>query len=189
MLVSTASARCLLGRNNNMIRKSIAFSRQANNQCQRHHYAPLPQPVIRSSSRVMTSSSSNSSKQPTSFLQRFLGPKEMPPRGTLRWYGEVSLICTVFAITGTSTMVLVRPAVSKGLGLEGSFKDGPWSYRICSLVIMSPIYSVLLVAVGTIFGRHFYFRHFAVKMVSRFGIPPELMDKQFHQTSKNFRKW
>ncbi len=42
------------------------------------------------------------------FLQKFLGPKEMPPRGTLRWYGEVTLICTVFAITGTSTMVLVR---------------------------------------------------------------------------------
>ena len=42
------------------------------------------------------------------FLQKFLGPKEMPPRGTLKWYGEVTLICTVFAITGTSTMVLVR---------------------------------------------------------------------------------
>ena len=38
---------------------------------------------------------------------RFIGPKEMPPRWTPRWYGEVSLICTVFAITGSSTMVLV----------------------------------------------------------------------------------
>ena len=42
------------------------------------------------------------------FLQKFLGPKEMPPRGTLKWYGEITLICTVFAITGTSTIVLVR---------------------------------------------------------------------------------
>jgi hypothetical protein len=38
---------------------------------------------------------------------RFIGPKEMPPRWTPRWYGEVFLICTVFAITGSSTMILV----------------------------------------------------------------------------------
>jgi hypothetical protein len=43
--------------------------------------------------------------------------------------------------------------------------------------------------VQTVFGRHSYFRHFAVKMFSRFGIPAELMDKNFHQTAKNFRKY
>jgi hypothetical protein len=160
--------------------------------------------------------------------------KEMPPRNTPRWYGEMVLLCTVFAITGSSTMVLVsvpgslnimpisvyrlpyrrslsethtyyfefhpsatstppkkqvRPAVSEGLGLKGSMKDGPWSYRICSLVIMTPIYATLLVCVGTVFGRHHYFRHFSVKMWSRFGIPPEMMDSTFHETKKTFRKW
>jgi hypothetical protein len=79
--------------------------------------------------------------------------------------------------------------VTEILGLKGSLKDGPWSYRICSIVIMTPLYATLLVVVGTIFGRHFYFRHFAVKMFSRFGIPPELMDKNFHKTSKAFRKY
>lgn len=85
--------------------------------------------------------------------------------------------------------IQVRPAMSKGLGLKGSFRDGPWSYRICSIVIMTPLYATLLVCVGTVFGRHAYFRHFAVKMFSRFGIPPELMDSTFHETAKNFRKW
>lgn len=127
-------------------------------------------------------------KQST-FLQRYMAHKEIPPRNTAKWYFEMVLICTVFAITGTSTMVLVRPAVSEILGLRGSLKDGPWSYRLCSLIIMTPLYAVNLVVVGTIFGRHFYFRHFAVKMFSRFGIPPELMDKNFHQTAKHFRKW
>merc|ERR1712150_66608 len=41
------------------------------------------------------------------FMQKFLGPKEMPKRGTFQWYREMSLLCTVFAITGTSTMFLV----------------------------------------------------------------------------------
>jgi len=139
--------------------------------------------------KIVSPSSSPGDTKQTTFLQRFLGPKEIPPRGTLKWYGEMALLCTVFAITGSSTMILVRPAVSEGLGLKGSMKDGPWSYRICSIVIMTPMYATLLVMVGTCFGRHFYFRHFAVKMFSRFGIPPELMDKGFHETAKNFRKY
>lgn len=121
--------------------------------------------------------------------QRWIAPRVMPERNTPRWYGEMVLLCTVFAITGSSSLVLVRPAVSKGLGLQGSMKEGPWSYRICSLVVMTPIYTVLLVAVGTAFGRHAYFRHFAVKMISRFGIPPEMLDQGFLQASKTFRKW
>ena len=107
------------------------------------------------------SSEGKGSDAPQTFLQRWMAPKEIPPRNTPRWYAEMLLICTVFAITGTSTMVLVRPAMSDILGLKGSLKDGPWSYRICSLVIMTPLYSILLVCVGTIFGRHAYFRHFA----------------------------
>jgi hypothetical protein len=79
--------------------------------------------------------------------------------------------------------------MSEVLGLKGSFREGPNSYRICSIVIMTPLYATMLVCVGTVFGRHAYFRHFAVKMFSRFGIPPELMDSTFHETAKNFRKW
>mmetsp|Transcript_9808 Transcript_9808/g.22095 ORF Transcript_9808/g.22095 Transcript_9808/m.22095 type:complete len:224 (-) Transcript_9808:284-955(-) len=142
---------------------------------------------ISQASNQQSSSSSSSSK--TTFLERFFATKPMPPRNTPRWYGEMALICTVFGITGSSTMFLVRPAVSNVLGLQGSMKDGPWSYRICSLVIMTPMYSALLVIVGTVFGRHAYFRHFSVKMFSRFGVPPELMDKNFHLNAKNFKKW
>jgi len=132
---------------------------------------------------------SSSGPETMTAWQRFLAPKPMPERKTAAWYREMILICTVFAVTGSSTMWLVRPAVSNGLGIRGSLKDGPWSYRICSLVIMTPIYATLLVVVGTLFGRHAYFRHFSVKIFSRFGIPPEVLDPTFHQTKKTFRKW
>ncbi|KAL7481248.1 hypothetical protein ACHAW6_006922 [Cyclotella cf. meneghiniana] len=136
-------------------------------------------------------SNGNTHSRPTTatFLQNFLGPKPMPPRHTPKWYREMILICTVFAITGSSTMFLVRPAVSNVLGLQGSMKDGPWSYRICSLVIMTPLYATLLVVVGTVFGRHAYFKHFSVRMFSRLGVPPELMDRNFERNAKNFKKW
>ena len=41
------------------------------------------------------------------FWKSFLGPKPMPERWSAAWYREMVLICTVFAITGSSTMVLV----------------------------------------------------------------------------------
>ena len=68
-------------------------------------------------------------------------------------------------------------------------KIGPWSYRLCSLFIMTPLYPIILVGVGTVFGRHAYFRHFAVRMFSRFGIPPELRDKNFTENARHFKKW
>lgn len=69
-----------------------------------------PQTVVEESSsasagKVSTSSSNTSSFK--SFWIWYLGPKEMPERWTLPWYREMVLICTVFAITGSSTMVLV----------------------------------------------------------------------------------
>jgi len=66
-------------------------------------------------------------KASTSFLTSFLAPKQMPPRYAPRWYAEMALLCTVFGITGTSTMVLVRPAVSDGLGLRGTMKEGKYT--------------------------------------------------------------
>jgi len=141
------------------------------------------------SSRSQNSEASQQVKQ-LSFLQRWMGPKEIPPRWTLPWYGEMTLICTVFAIAGSSTMFMVRPAMNKVLGLKGSMKEGPWTYRLSSFFIMTPIYPFVLVTVGTIFGRHLYFRHFAVKMISRFGIPPHMLgEKIFRETAKTFRKW
>lgn len=83
---------------------------------------------------------------------------------------------TVFAVTGSSTAFVVRPLVSDGLGLQGSFKDGPMSFRVVSLVAMMPIYSALLVTVGTLFGRHTFFKRFAVKMWSRL-LPDSLKAK------------
>jgi hypothetical protein len=38
--------------------------------------------------------------------QKFLAPKPMPERHSASWYREIVLICTVFAITGSTTMLV-----------------------------------------------------------------------------------
>ena len=82
-----------------------------------------------------------------------------------------------------------RPPRRTATGATERTKIGPWSYRLCSLFIMTPLYPIMLVGVGTVFGRHAYFRHFAVRMFSRFGIPPELLDKNFVENARHFKKW
>ena len=47
------------------------------------------------------------------FWRSYLEPVPMPERWTAAWYREMVLICTVFAITGSSTMVLVSRKVER----------------------------------------------------------------------------
>src|SRR5690349_17850077 len=83
-------------------------------------------------------------------------------------YVEAAVLFTVFGITGSSSVALVRPALKHFLGMEGSLIDGPNSYRILSILIISPIYACILVFVGTVFGRHNYFAGMAKKILGRF---------------------
>ena len=48
------------------------------------------------------------------FWQRFLGSKPMPERHTAAWFREMLLICTVFGITGSSTMIVRSPGEANG---------------------------------------------------------------------------
>ena len=52
--------------------------------------------------------------------------------------------------------------------LEGSMRDGPWSYRITSILAVSPIYATLLVTFGTVAGRHRFFARMASNIFGRF---------------------
>ena len=81
---------------------------------------------------------------------------------------EATIICTVFAVTGTSSMLLVRPGLKHTLGIEGSLVNGPNSYRVLSIVLISPVYATLLLFFGTLSGRHNYFSKMTVKIWSRF---------------------
>jgi hypothetical protein len=91
---------------------------------------------------------------------------------------ELAIVCTVFAITGSSAAYFVRPAlrflilntpVGPTLGLDESsgFIAGPWPFRVMYFLVMWPMYSMLLLTFGTLAGRGAFFRPFIVKMWSR----------------------
>jgi hypothetical protein len=87
---------------------------------------------------------------------------------------EAFIICSVFGITGTSSMMLIRPALKYSIGLEGSLIEGPNSYRAASLLIISPCYAILLMTIGTLSGRHLFFSRMAFKILGRF-IPKSIL--------------
>ena len=74
-----------------------------------------------------------------------------------------AIVLIVFAITGSLTVLLARFLLNNILGLEGSLWSGPWPYRVVYVLLITPIYSVLLIGIGTLFGKHAYFRHRVVR--------------------------
>ena len=69
-----------------------------------------------------------------------------------------AIVITVFGITGTLAVLFSQFMLEGILHLEGDFWSGPWSYRAVYLVLMLPFYSVTLLVVGTLLGKHAYFK-------------------------------
>eukprot|EP01114_Cavostelium_apophysatum_P024073 TRINITY_DN92_c0_g1_i1.p1 TRINITY_DN92_c0_g1~~TRINITY_DN92_c0_g1_i1.p1 ORF type:complete len:204 (-),score=4.06 TRINITY_DN92_c0_g1_i1:20-631(-) len=114
--------------------------------------------------------------QTTSVAPRRLSIEPNLPRYSAAWWKEITIICTVFAITGSSAAYLVKPFLLHVLNMQGSLMAGPWSFRIAYLTFMMPMYSTILLLVGTVFGRHTYFKKFVIKMWARF-LPKSVLDK------------
>lgn len=56
----------------------------------------------------------------------------------------------------------------------GSLIHGPWDYRIASFIFVTPVYTVILLCVATLFGQQAYFITVAKRMWGR--LIPALRD-------------
>jgi len=85
---------------------------------------------------------------------------------TYRW--EMIRIFIVFAITGSSSVLVGRPIID----LLGITKENlsPWLYWILFVIISLIFYQILLVAFGWLFGQFQFFWNFEKKMLERFGL-------------------
>ena len=77
------------------------------------------------------------------------------------------IVIIVFGITGFLSVLFSRFLLNGVLNLEGEVWSGPWSYRIIYLLLIPASYSVMLVAVGTLFGKHSYFKQRVLRMWGR----------------------
>ena len=87
---------------------------------------------------------------------------------------QIIIILLVFSITGSIAVVVAKPA----LNLVGLDKEvlSPWIFWPIRIFIIFPIYQVLIVVIGALFGQFKFFWAFQKKMLVR------LEFKQFKET-------
>ncbi len=73
-------------------------------------------------------------------------------------WGHWVIVIVVFSITGSLSMLFSQCMLKGVLHLDGNIWSGPWSYRIAYLLLIPPFYSVTLIVVGTLLGKHAYFK-------------------------------
>ncbi|MGB0838940.1 MAG: DUF6787 family protein [Chitinophagales bacterium] len=79
---------------------------------------------------------------------------------------ELIVILTVFALTGSCSVVVSSPIVDY---LNSYFQWSGWLAFFLKIILVTPIYLVLLVSIGTLLGQRVFFWNFAKKMVSNMG--------------------
>ncbi|MCV9930688.1 diacylglyceryl transferase [Flavobacterium sp. LS1R47] len=80
---------------------------------------------------------------------------------------QLTIIFIVFAITGSTSAWLSHPfCIWLGITKE----DFGFWFTLIRLIIIFPIYQVLLVAIGAIFGQFRFFWNFEKKMLKNMGL-------------------
>ncbi len=80
---------------------------------------------------------------------------------------QIMVILLVFSITGSIAVVITNP-VLKLIGLD-KYLVSPWIFWPIRIFIIFPIYQVLIVIIGALFGQFKFFWAFEKKMLVRFG--------------------
>ena len=78
-----------------------------------------------------------------------------------------AIVFVVFGITGTLAALFSRLLLNTILDMDGSLWSGPWTYRLAYLALIPPSYSILLLGVGTLFGKHAYFKKRVLRIWGR----------------------
>lgn len=81
---------------------------------------------------------------------------------------QLIIIFTVFAITGSSSVMVSKPILEfLGIGKDSM----PYIlYLLLKIIIVLPVYQILLVAFGFLFGQFQFFWNFEKKMLRSMGL-------------------
>ncbi len=93
--------------------------------------------------------------------------KKLKERWNIKTNGQLFIIFLVFAITGSSAAKLAAPITEF---FEIKKEMGWYFYWPFRILILVPIYQILLVIYGWVFGEFEFFWNFEKKMLRRMGI-------------------
>ena len=80
---------------------------------------------------------------------------------------QIIIILLVFSITGSIAVWIAKPVLSL-VGLDKEVVS-PWLFWPIRILIIFPIYQILIVIIGALFGQFKFFWAFEKKMLVRLG--------------------
>jgi hypothetical protein len=80
---------------------------------------------------------------------------------------QIIIILLVFSITGSIAVWIAKPVLNL-IGLDKEVVS-PWLFWPIRILIIFPIYQILIVIIGTLFGQFKFFWSFEKKMLVRLG--------------------
>tara|TARA_B100001250_G_C19700752_1_gene744644 strand:- start:502 stop:810 length:309 start_codon:yes stop_codon:yes gene_type:complete len=80
---------------------------------------------------------------------------------------QLLIIFFVFSITGSLALWIAKPLLST-LGMERESLS-PWIFWPVRILIIFPIYQILIIIIGAVFGQFKFFWAFEKKMLVRLG--------------------
>lgn len=91
---------------------------------------------------------------------------------------QLTVIFIVFAITGSTSAWISKPILS-AIGITRDSMN-PLIYWPLYIILILPVYKILLIIIGTLFGQHNFFKNFLFKMLRsmRLGIIPDFFEKK-----------
>lgn len=99
--------------------------------------------------------------------------KKLKERWGISSNWQILVICFVFAVTGSSSVYVAKPFLA-WIGMDRSnFAEAWWSqsiYWLLRILLIFPVYQILLVVFGWLFGQFKFFWAFEKKMLGRMGL-------------------
>lgn len=80
---------------------------------------------------------------------------------------QIIIILLVFSITGSIAVWIAKPVLNL-IGLDKEVVS-PWLFWPIRILIIFPIYQILIVIIGTLFGQFKFFWSFEKKILVRLG--------------------
>ncbi|MFN2262372.1 MAG: DUF6787 family protein, partial [Psychroflexus sp.] len=99
--------------------------------------------------------------------------KKLKERWDIESNFQLVIILIVFSITGSLSAYLAKPVLELIHLSRTDFPEhffGGFLYYSLRILLIFPIYQILLVLIGFIFGQYKFFWNFEKKMLSRLGL-------------------
>tara|TARA_B110000240_G_C13049963_1_gene262897 strand:- start:161 stop:466 length:306 start_codon:yes stop_codon:yes gene_type:complete len=93
--------------------------------------------------------------------------KKLKEKWGIRSNFQLLIIFLVFSVTGSLSLWVAKPLLDF-IGLEEATLS-PWIFWPIRILIIFPIYQILIVIIGALFGQFKFFWNFEKKMLSRLG--------------------